>query len=97
MAPVYEPIRLSREPVPSQTFPALSYGAPWSGWETPIVDKAALDQMLTVSGEPYTWDGDLAVIAINGGDLERFGSGEDGRTTWARSAGPSSESFRRRG
>jgi hypothetical protein len=93
VAHVYEPIRLSRESVPSQTFPALSHGATWNGWETPIVGKAALDQMLTVSGKPYTWDGDVALIANNGGDLERFGSGKDGRTTWASSAGPSSGSF----
>ena len=54
MAPVYEPIRFSLESVPNHTFLALSYGATWNGTETLIVDKATLDQMLTVSGEPRT-------------------------------------------
>jgi hypothetical protein len=78
VAPVYDRIKFSFDAVPDQTFPALSYGGLWNGWEAPVVDKDTLQRVLTVSEEPFTWDGDTAVIENNGGDLERFGPSEDG-------------------
>lgn len=48
-------------------YPAIRYGEPWNGWETPVVTRAVLasilDRVREESGEPHRWDGDVAVVS----------------------------------
>lgn len=45
--------------LPGRVFLARSYGEPWNGWATPIVDSATLAELLDRLGIPHLWEGDV--------------------------------------
>lgn len=60
---------------PDTTYPAIRFGLPWNGFDTPVIDRATLKAILDSTGEEHRWDGDAVWV---GEDEKPFLPGEDG-------------------
>lgn len=47
---------------PDTEYRCWGFDVPWNGWDTPIVDRATLEAVLTSAEESLTWSGDVAVL-----------------------------------
>lgn len=52
--------RFTLDSDPDRTFDAVRFGEPWNGAATPVVAREVFEQLLTSSGEPHEWRGDVA-------------------------------------
>ncbi|WP_144825479.1 hypothetical protein [Micrococcus luteus] len=49
---------------PDHSFLAVEYGEPWNGWDTPVVTRETLADVLTALELQHRWEGDVAVLVV---------------------------------
>lgn len=49
---------------PDHPFLAVEYGADWNGWDTPVVTRETLADVLVALELAHRWDGPVAVVEV---------------------------------
>lgn len=62
---------------PDLVFLAREYGPTWNGWDTPVVDRETLADLLAALEFPHRWEGERAAFKVDD-QQELLGPREDG-------------------